>query len=309
MKLNELKLNDEFGTPSPTLKRFLEPLRLELRRRRYSRRTIGTYLAFNRRFLKFIRKAPGDVIAADVRAFLDDLSERDVSAATLNLAISGLKIFYEELLNKHVFKDIVRPRRSRALPLVLSLAEVRALIDAPANAKHRALLAVAYSAGLRVSEAVALRWSDLDRQRTMIFIRQAKGQKDRYSLLSRLAIDYLDAYASQSKQRPSSAGWIFPGQDPGRHLSARSAEKIFENAARIAGIRKKVSFHSLRHAFATHLLESGVDIRYIQKLLGHRSTRTTQIYTHVSRTKLFEIPSPLDGLALPPKPGSIEEEQ
>jgi len=192
------------------------------------------------------------------------------------------------------------------LPIVLSMEEVLALIHAPSNAKHRALLAVAYSAGLRVSESVALRWGDIDRKRKMIFIRQSpvrqkEGDQERYSLLSKIAIQLLDEYTRYRPAPPAAADWIFPGQDPANHLSIRTAEKVFENARKDAGILKDVSIHSLRHAFATHLLESGIELRTIQKLLGHRSTKTTQIYTHLSRTKLLKISSPLDGLLPPPE--------
>ncbi len=189
-----------------------------------------------------------------------------------------------------------RPRRERRPPTVLSQAEVRPLIRAPRNLKHRALLMLVYSSGLRVSEVVRLRVEDVDVERRLLHVRQAKGRKDRITLLSPAALKVLRAYASLERPRE----WLFPGGRSGRHLTTRSVQKIVEKARRSAGISRRFSTHALRHSFATHLLEAGTDLRYIQALLGHSSSRTTEIYTHVTRPALSRIESPLDTLLREP---------
>jgi site-specific recombinase XerD len=174
----------------------------------------------------------------------------------------------------------------------LSRAEVGALLEQLVSPKHRALVMVIYSAGLRLGEAVRLRVEDIDANRRVIHVRGGKGHKDRYTVLSDRALDALREY--YRRERP--AGWLFPGARADRHLSPRSAQKVVEAAARRAGIRKRVTVHTLRHSFATHLLESGISLRHIQELLGHNSPKTTEIYTHVSSTELQRIRSPLDDL-------------
>jgi integrase/recombinase XerD len=164
------------------------------------------------------------------------------------------------------------------------------LLRALLNIKHRTVLALAYSGGLRVSEVTALKPEDIDLSRNLIYIRKAKGRKDRYTLLSKKTANLLKKYINAYKPEK----WLFEGQNPANHLSIRSAEKVFENACKAAGIKKKVSIHCLRHSFATHLLENGTDIRYIQELLGHASSRTTQIYTHIAKRDFLKITSPLD---------------
>lgn len=184
------------------------------------------------------------------------------------------------------------PRKQRQLPSVLAPSEVKALLSSLRNLKHRALVMLAYSAGLRVSELVRLRPGDLDRARRLLHVRGGKGRKDRYTLLSPVAAEavglYVDAY------RP--AGWLFPGTQAGHHLSTRSVQKLLARAARQTGISKRLTPHTLRHSFATHLLEAGTDLRYIQELLGHASSRTTDSYTHVTSRDLARIRSPLDAL-------------
>jgi site-specific recombinase XerD len=172
----------------------------------------------------------------------------------------------------------------------LSVGEVERFIARVSNRKHLAIIMVAYSAGLRVGEVVRLKISDIDPERMMIHVRAGKGKKDRYTILSSLALEVMRDYAYYYK--PSK--WLFPGGREGRHLTERSVQKVVERAAAKAGIRKHVTTHTLRHSFATHLLENGTDLRYIQELLGHKSARTTQIYTHVTRRDLARIVSPLD---------------
>lgn len=217
-----------------------------------------------------------------------------VSRAYHSQAVGALKFLYGQVLKKQmVSMQIPRPRKERKLPAVLSEGEVVKILQVVRNLKHRALLMLIYSAGLRVSEAVKLRIEDMDRQRQLIKVQGGKGWKDRYTILSQVAIQALSEY--WKTYRPKSK-WLFPGGRNIDHLTTRSAEKIFEQAANRAGIQKEVSVHTLRHSFATHLLESGTDLRYIQELLGHKRPETTQIYTHVMRKDLARIRSPLDKL-------------
>ena len=166
------------------------------------------------------------------------------------------------------------------------------LLDSQRNTKHRVILALLYAGGLHVGEVVCLRVSDIDSERMMVQVRQGKGRKDRHALLPRTILDDLRVY--WKADRP--AKWLFPGGGDGRHLTERSVQKVFARTVAAVGIKKRVTFHSLRHSFVTHLLEGGTDLRYIQELLGHKSSKTTEIYTHVSRKDLVRIESPLDTL-------------
>jgi site-specific recombinase XerD len=215
--------------------------------------------------------------------------------------VSALRLLFERTLRRPaVVAGVPRPKKGRVLPRVLTRAEVEAMIRSTRNATHRLVLMLLYSGGLRVSELVRLRWQDLDAERGLIHVRGGKGRKDRYTLYSRRADELARALADAAApgSAPASA-WVFPGARRERHLTSRSAQKIVSRAAARAGIRKKVTPHTLRHSFATHLLEGGTDLRYIQELLGHASARTTQIYTHVSNRELGRIRSPLD---LPEEP-------
>ena len=266
-------------------------LKKEMKARKYSRKTIKEYILYNRHFLFFSGKTPGTINTADVRKFLYYLAgDRNVSASTLNIVISALKFYYRDVLHKDVLKEIKRPRRDRKLPNVLSHDEVQKILEAHNNIKHKAILTLIYSSGLRVGEAAIMKPGDIDYNRKTIFIKDAKGRKDRYTILSEKAVEVLREYQSRYKIDK----WLFQGQRWGRHITVRSIERIFENACKKAGIEKDVSVHALRHAFATHLLENGTDLRYIQKLLGHKDLRTTEIYTHVSKGRVLNVKSPLD---------------
>ena len=183
-------------------------------------------------------------------------------------------------------------KTGKKLPVVLSGEEVVALLDAATNLKHRAILMALYSAGLRASEAAHLRLSDIDSQRMMIRISQGKGRKDRYVMLSRKLLETLRRYGLERRPSP----WLFPGQGSCKPISYKYVDRLFARAKNKAGIRKRVVPHSLRHAFATHLLEHGVNIRVIQRLLGHRSLRSTEVYTHVAESFVRDTQSPLDDL-------------
>ena len=206
--------------------------------------------------------------------------------------ISALKCLFERALNRPSCVHIPRPRKERKLPNILSKEEVLKLLKAVCNPKHRAMLMLTYSAGLRVGEVVRLQVSDIDRHRRMIHVRQGKGRKDRYVMLSQAAEKAVDVYS----QAFNPTKWLFPGQRNGRHLTERTVEKVVHQACKRAGITKEAAVHTLRHSFATHLLENGTDLRYIQELLGHQSPKTTEIYTHVSKKNIASIRSPLDDI-------------
>jgi site-specific recombinase XerD len=268
-----------------------EQLETELHARKYSPRTISSYLHYNRAFCGFVSRTPEEITTGDVNRYIAYLDRTfKFSASTMNMAISALKFFYYRVMKNDKVKEPHRPRSDKKLPIVLSREEIERLLNIESNLKHRLLLMIAYSSGLRVSEVVALKPSDVDLSRSVLYIRSAKGRKDRFVMLSSRVKKYL----GELNLCPRELAWLFPGVRPGSHLTIRSAQHVFERARVKAGIEKPVSIHSLRHAFATHLLENGADIRFIQSLLGHSSIRTTERYTHVARRNALCIPSPLD---------------
>ena len=289
---------------SGTVQKTLEAVENALKLRRYGQKTRKSYLPHIRRFLAYLNKPVGEATAEEIYAYFVGLVEQDrMSYSYHNQAISGIRFLFVHVLEKpHLLARIPRPRPEKRLPVVLSQEAVGRLLNATDNPKHLALLMVVYSAGLRVSEAVRLHVDDLDAERGLIRVRKAKGRKDRYTLLSPVALrgvkDYMELYEPRE--------WLFPGQRPGRHLTSRSAQKVMTRARDKAGIPQHATMHTLRHSFATHLLESGTDLRYIQELLGHQSSRTTEIYTHVSKKNLGKIRSPLDTLPISPGTGKME---
>ena len=266
-------------------------LEAELRSRKYSPKTIRSYVYYNRDFCRTMGKEAENITSEDIKEYLASLDKKkDLATSSMNLAISALKFFYAQVLEKDIISAQHRPRQDKRLPNILSKQEVRLLLDTEKNPKHRLLLMLVYSSGLRVSEAVTLRREHIDPGRKTVFVRAGKGRRDRYTLLSDRAARFLEEYCSLYEITE----WLFPGQPSSRHLSIRSAQNIFDKALAKAGIQRPLSIHSLRHSFATHLLESGTDIRYIQNLLGHSNLRTTERYTHVARRSLLRIKSPLD---------------
>jgi integrase/recombinase XerD len=265
--------------------------------RGYSPRTRKVYLGHLRRFFLWCghgsARLPQDP-AAEGQAYILDLIRRQrISRSYQNQVVSALRFLCESVLGEpRIALSIPRPRKEQPLPAVLSPDEVAAMMRKVRNPKHRALLMLVYSAGLRVGEVVRLRVPDLDMDRGLVRVRRGKGGKDRYTLLAQRAVEavriYRDAYPADE--------WLFPGSRPDRHLTPRSVQRIVKNTAEAAGIRKHVTTHTLRHSFATHLLEGGTNLRIIQELLGHQSARTTQIYTHVARSTLESVRSPLDNL-------------
>ena len=272
---------------------YLIPLQEELSIRRYSRRTIKSYMRYNRHFLLFTGKKPKEVGNEDIKKYLYYVVEqKKVATSTLNIIINALKFYYGEVLGKDFIYKVKRPKKDKKLPVVLSRNKVKKILEVTANIKHKAILMLIYSGGLRVGEVVKLRPEDIDENRKLIHIRASKGRKDRYTLLSNVALQSLREYLKKEKPKR----WLFPSWNNEKHITTRTVQKIFHKACQKAGIKKEVTVHSLRHSFATHLLESGIDLRYIQELLGHKSSKTTEIYTHVSTKNLSAIKSPLDNL-------------
>ncbi|MBD3421253.1 MAG: tyrosine-type recombinase/integrase [Chitinivibrionales bacterium] len=270
---------------------YMQLLRRELKISMRQEKTRKTYESTVRRCLEYIGKSAGQITSIDIKNYLHALVDAGLESSTISNKISALKYFFGKVLSKKLVYDIPRPKKAIKLPVILSEEECYAVIHALKNPKHRAMLAVTYSGLLRVSDLVRLKPEDLDRDRGLLRISQSKGRKDRFTLLSKTALKMVDVYLDGEQVQ-----WLFPGQKPGRHLSIKSAELVFERAAKKAGIRKYCTIHSLRHACATHLLDHGYDIRYVQELLGHKNIQTTQIYTHVTNEKLRKIKNPLDGM-------------
>ena len=265
---------------------------LKLQELRYSDNTLKTYKVS---FEEFINYYPGTELSnIDEKMIIDFLRflviERQVSISYQNQAINAIKFYYERVMGepRKVYL-IERPMKEKALPVVLNVKEIGALLKATENIKHKAILMLGYSAGLRLSELVNVRLKDIDSRRMQIRVEQSKGKKDRYSILSNKLLDVLRKYFKIYKPKE----WLFEGAGGGKY-SPRSIQLIMKEAAKKAGIKKKVSVHSLRHSFATHLLEQGTDLRYIQSLLGHESSKTTEIYTHITTKGFDQIVSPLD---------------
>ncbi|MCB9802922.1 tyrosine-type recombinase/integrase [Candidatus Nomurabacteria bacterium] len=269
----------------------LASLAQELIIRGFSRRTIKSYLSHNQRFLDFVQKSAREVDQQDIKNYLLVLKGQNYTNTSLNSVISALKFYYSQVLKRRLFFNVVRPKREKHLPQVLSKEQVKSILAAAANLKHQLILSLLYGSGLRVSEVVVLKISDLDLENKYIFVRGAKGNKDRYTLLSQKSIDLAEKYLADL---PAEQKYLFSSTESRGHLQIRTAQKIFEHACQKVGIKTDVSCHSLRHSFATHLLESGVSIRYIQKLLGHQSIKTTEIYTAVARDFWQNLKSPLD---------------
>lgn len=258
----------------------------------YSEKTKKSYIGHLRRFLEYSDIKTKDLTKEHVEQYMFHLlQDKNNSHAFVNQTLSSLKIFYKEILNKgKILYDIPRPKKERKLPNILSEIEIKSILSGIKNLKHKAILYMVYSSGLRVSEVASLKVNDIDSKRMLVHIVQGKGRKDRYTMLSNATLNILREYAKAYK--PSD--WLFPGGNKGEHITERTIQRVFKDACLNVKINKNVSLHALRHSFATHLLESGTDLRYIQELLGHKSSKTTEIYTHVSKTNLSNIKSPLD---------------
>jgi len=266
----------------------------DLQLRGITPRTQKKYIREVRDLANYFKKSPEELGEEEVKKYLVHLLEdRKLSTGTYKNYVAGIKFFYKTTLNREeVVEKIKYPKAKIKLPVVLDLAEVKTLLTVMENLKHRAILTITYSAGLRISETARLKVSDIDSKRMMVRVQQGKGYKDRYTILSQTALECLRQYWRQYRPKE----WLFEGQKEGTHICISSIRQIFLEAKERAGITKPASPHTLRHSFATHLIEAGTSLHHVQLLLGHRSPTTTTVYLHVSRMNLAQVTSPLDSI-------------
>lgn len=276
------------------MSKFHDKMLQDMQLRGFSPNTQKTYLKNLQLFEKFFQKPARQLNQEDLRNYLLHLiTVKKVSGEYVDSAYSALKFFYEKTLGRTWnMNEIPRLKRTLKLPVVLSRNEIKRLFAVTSNLKFKAMFMSAYAAGLRVSEIAHLKISDIDSENKQILVRQGKGNIDRYTLLSPVHLETLRQYYRQ--HRPQE--WLFPGKLPGQPLRTRAIQDAFLKMRNKAGINKKASIHSLRHSFATHLLENGTDIVRIQRLMGHANIRTTMLYLQVAKVKLLEVKSPLDFL-------------
>jgi integrase/recombinase XerD len=258
-------------------------------------RTQETYLREAENLARYFKRSPAELGENELKEYLLHLiKDRHLSEGTFRYYVAGLKFLYRTTLKREwPVEKIKHPRAKTKLPVVLDLSEVESLFLVTRNLKHKAMLMITYSSGLRVSEAARLKLTDIDSVRMTVRISQGKGGKDRYSILSQTTLEHLRKY--WKKYRP--AQWLFEGQKKDTHITVSTIQSIFRTAIKRARITKPVSIHTLRHSFATHLIEAGTSLHHVQLLLGHRSPTTTTVYLHVSRLNLSQVISPLDRAA------------
>ena len=265
--------------------------------RRFSEATRRDYARHVRNFETFLGRSPDTASCEDLRRYQLHLAKERIGAASVNSAIAALRFFFNVTLERpDLVRHLTSVQEPRRAPVVLNQEEVVRFLEAAPGIKYKAAFGVAYGAGLRVSEVVALKVSDIDSQRMTLRVEQGKGRKDRYVMLSPQRLQWLRQWWKAAHPR----GWLFPGQDPVNPMSTRQLVRAVHAAAKAAGITKRVTPHTLRHSFATHLLEQGVDIRVIQVLLGHAKLETTALYTRVAVNTIRVVTSPLDKLGLNP---------
>lgn len=259
-----------------------------LKLRNYSPKTLKSYLFYVRKFLSFAKENSIAEKDEAVKKYLLNKQDKGKSSQTINLALNAIKFFYREVVKSRDRIDLKFAKRSKRLPVILSRAEIGKIISSIGNNKHRLMVSLAYGAGLRVSEVINVRVRDIDTEGFIIHIKQAKGKKDRVTVFpEKIIADIKNIIAGKVGN-----DLIFESNRGGK-LTTTSLQKIFQKALQKTDIKKDATFHSLRHSFATHLLENGVDVRYVQELLGHQNIRTTQIYTHVTNPSIKNIKSPL----------------
>ena len=283
---------------SPLRQRMIEDMAL----RKLAPKTQSNYLRAVIKFTRFLGRTPDTATPEDLRRYQLHLVDTGTSSISLNGTITALRFFFGVTLERpDALAKMSTVREPRKLPVVLSREEVARLIDAAGKPKYQAVLSVAYGAGLRASEVVALKVGNIDSTRMTLRIEQGKGHKDRYAMLSPLLLERLRAWwrAAHAKGKMLDGGWLFPGQNPVNPMSTRQLNRICHAAAAAAAIDKRVSMHTLRHSYATHLLEQKVDIRVIQVLLGHKRLETTALYAQVATDVLREVVSPLESLRPP----------
>jgi site-specific recombinase XerD len=291
-------MKDSTQEISPLRQRMLEDMRL----RKLAPHTQEAYVRSVRRLAGYLRRPPDTATVEELRNFQLHLVDRGTSPITLNATITGLKFFFDVTLDRAELMAKMKPVFvPRTLPVVLSREEVSALIAATRNLKHQTALSVAYGAGLRASEVISLKVGDIDSRRMTLRIQQGKGGKDRYAMLCPVMLERLRTWwrVARAQGKMLDGGWLFPGLNPVEPLTARQLNRAAHEAALAARIDQRVSLHTLRHSFATHLLEQKVDIRVIQVLLGHKKLETTSLYTHVATEILRQVIGPLEAAPTP----------
>ncbi len=270
----------------------IDELEKKLQLEGYTSKTQELYLSQVNKLLDWFGGELARLEKDDIKNYIIWLKEEEsLSHSFINQAISAIKFLALRVLKKgDLTEGIPRLKKEKKLPVVLSEKEVRRILSQPKNEKHKTMLALIYSSGLRVGEVVRLKAGDIDSDRMLLRVKQGKGRKDRYTLLSENCLKQVRRYYKLYKPED----WLFPGAKEGSHLTERTVQRVFKQTCKKVNINKDVSVHSLRHSFATHLLEHGTGLRYIQKLLGHKSSTTTEVYTHVSKRDIAKIRSPLD---------------
>jgi site-specific recombinase XerD len=286
-------------SPTQATTRLRQRMIEDMRMRKLNPHTQDGYIRAVRKFTQYLGRSPDIATVEDLRNFQLHLVDHGISPVTLNATITGLKFFFDITLNRAELMARMQPVHvPRTLPVILSREEAGRLIAAARNLKHQTILSVAYGTGLRASEVVALKVGDIDSQRMTLRIERGKGDKDRYAMLSPVLLERLRTWwkVARAQGKMLDGGWLFPGMNPIESLSTRQLNRIVRDAAEAAKIDKRISMHTLRHSFATHLLEQKVDIRVIQVLLGHKRLDTTALYAQVATDILREVVSPLDTL-------------
>lgn len=285
---------------SPLRQRMIEDMTL----RKLSPNTQSAYILAVKKFTRFLGRSPDNATSEDLRRYQLHLVDKGISSITLNASITGLRFFFKVTLDRaDAVTKMSFVHEPRKLPVVLSREEVSRLLACAGGPKYQAALSLAYGTGLRSSEVVALKVNDIDSDRKTLRVEQGKGQKDRYAMLSPILLERLRDWwhVARAKGKMLDGGWLFPGQNPINPMSTRQLNRACHAAATAAELNKRVSMHTLRHSYATHLLEQKVDIRIIQVLLGHKKLETTSLYTQVATDVLREVLSPLESLKPPIK--------
>lgn len=270
------------------MQRQIEQTERELKIRNYSPKTIKSYIYGLKEYFAFKKQDFENLNVDNIKNFLLFCEKNGVSAQTRNLFLNTIKFYYRNVVKINEEIKVRSAKKNKSLPVVLSRSEIEEILQSTGNKKHRLLLSLAYGSGLRVSEIIDLKVSDIDLKELTIHIKQAKGKKDRITVFPEKLLSEIQSLIAGKEKNDV----IFASERGGK-LTTRTAQKVFENSLKKSSIKKNATFHSLRHSFATHLLENGVDIRYVQELLGHQNIRTTQLYTQVTNPKLKNIRSPL----------------
>jgi integrase/recombinase XerD len=286
----------DLDAEDPDPEDFLRRILRELKIRFYQQRSIKSYRNALLAFLRWVGANPREVVTEDVRRYLELLVDGGMSSSGVALALAAIRTAFDKLCGRGLTEGMATPRKPKRLPEVLSREEVVRVLMAAPILRDRMLLGLMYATGLRVGEVVRLRWKDVDFDRAVLRVWQGKGRKDRQVMLPE---SFAPLLADLGREKEP-GGFIFAAAVPGRHVSPRLAQRVMQNAVDLAGIGKQASCHTLRHSFATHLLENGTDVRFIQSLLGHVKLETTMLYTHVAAIRERKVESPLDGLLKAP---------